>query len=97
LVHVVVGVLVHSLAESAQVVSEGQHEILLEYVGLNVFDVGLCDIPPYVGVLAKKVIDHEADFSLLILEYLFAQAHVDQREVIVKTFAQAGIDLMIEI
>ena len=53
LVHFIIGILIHSLAESADVVGEGKHKVLLKDIGLNVFDKGVRDIPTHVCILIE--------------------------------------------
>ena len=53
LVHFIIGIFIHSLAESADVVGEGKHKVLLKDIGLNIFDEGVRDIPTNVGVLVE--------------------------------------------
>ena len=53
LVHFIIGIFIHALAEAADIVGEGKHKILLQDVGLDIFDKGVGDISTHVGVLVE--------------------------------------------
>lgn len=53
LVHFIIGIFIHSLAKSANVVGEGKHKVLLKDICLNVFDEGVRDIPTHVCILIE--------------------------------------------
>ena len=84
-------------AEMPQVVGEGQHEVPLQYVGLDVFHQNIGHITADTDILLQQVKDTQTDLAALIGEYFLADAHVPDHVIGIVARRKAGVELVAQI
>ena len=68
----------HFPVKFPEIVCKGKHEILLQYLGINIFNIRVCNGAGHALILVEYIITRKFDFTSLIFKYFFTKVHIPQ-------------------